>query len=487
MAASASVLHAPITYSTGVISAPWTIAAPLTSLAVEPKWIGPQHLPIIGPNGVPLDTPEVAAGKVSNAIAHAEVSARNGDLAIAAPIAAPWVASIAAPITASIAAPLAATVAVAAEPKWTGPLHLPVIGPSGVPLDTPEVAAGKAANARAHAEITARNGDIEIVQSPLENSVVVEATPKWTGPQHIPVIGPNGVPLDTPEVAAGKAANARAHAEVEARNIDVAVATPIAARIATPIITPIPAPLTAAVAVAVEPKWIGPQHLPVIGTNGVPLDTPEVAAGKAANAAAHAEAYARNGGITIASIAPVAAPIISTRILSTPLTFARYASHALPIIAANGVPLDTPEVAIARAAHLQAHLGARLRNVALPWAHLRKRRGIALYPEHIPVIGQNGVPLETPEVIAAKANHAAIFAETAARDINLAPWDTHLVSAPWNSVVPAPVAAPITSRWIGPVHIPVIGPNGVPIDTPEVAAGKLADAQAHAKARGLIH
>jgi hypothetical protein len=53
-------------------------AAPIA--VASPYYAGPQHLPVIGANGVPLDTPEVAAGKHANAVAHAEAKARNGDL-----------------------------------------------------------------------------------------------------------------------------------------------------------------------------------------------------------------------------------------------------------------------------------------------------------------------------------------------------------------------------------------------------------------------
>lgn len=208
--------------------------------------------------------------------------------------------------------------------------------------------------------------------------------------------------------------------------------------------------------------YAGPIHIPVIGPHGVPLDTPEVAAGKAANALAHAEAHARNGDHAIIAH-----------------------GYAAPVAIAHGVPVDTPEVAHAKAAHFAAHAEAASRNLAHGWAHYRKRRGLIAplgyahaYPQHIPVIGPHGVPLETPEVVAAKVHHAAAHAEVRARNgYHAAPlaYATH-------GVVAAPLAY-AHGHYANLHHIPVIGHNGVPLDTPEVAAAKAHHAAAHAEAR----
>ncbi|XP_047113381.1 cuticle protein 18.7-like [Schistocerca piceifrons] len=67
-----------------------------------------------------------------------------------------------------------------------------------------------------------------------------------------------------------------------------------------------------------------------------------------------------------------------------------------------------------------------------------------------------GLPADTPEVAAAKSRILAIQAAEAARNAQGVP------------VVPAPAAAPGAGlAAYGPANI-VIGPGGVPLDTPEV-------------------
>lgn len=118
--------------------------------------------------------------------------------------------------------------------------------------------------------------------------------------QHVPIIGPGGVPLEPPANVAARAAHAAAVVAAGGH------AGPLLAH------------------------GLAPAH-----HGGVPADTPEVAAAKAQHAAAHAAA--RGHGAVVA--APWA-----------------YAHHG---IASHGVlPAETPEVAAARAAHLAAHAAA---------------------------------------------------------------------------------------------------------------------------------
>ncbi|XP_021695066.1 cuticle protein 2 [Aedes aegypti] len=105
----------------------------------------------------------------------------------------------------------------------------------------------------------------------------------------------------------------------------------------------------------------------------VPADTPEVAAAKAEHFAAHQKARGLVGA----------------------------------------GPIDTPEVQHAKAQHFAAHAAARAGHpvapVAVPaWHAAPAWHGAGAWhgPQHIPVI-HNGVPVETPEVQHAKAAHLA--------------------------------------------------------------------------------
>ncbi|XP_050070883.1 cuticle protein 18.7 isoform X2 [Anopheles maculipalpis] len=181
------------------------------------------------------------------------------------------------------------------------------------------------------------------------------AVPAWNAYAYAPVVlGHNGAPIETPEVQAAKAAHFAAHAAAKARLHKRSLYAPWTYAAAAPV---------------------------VLGHNGVPLDTPEVAHAKAEHAAAHAKALGYG--------------------------------HA----AAGPIP-DTPEVAHAKAAHAAAHAAARANHHAVApvtVAHAVHAVGHAAhYPQHIPVI-KNGVPVETPEVQHAKAAHYAAVAEASAR------------------------------------------------------------------------
>lgn len=203
-----------------------------------------------------------------------------------------------------------------------------------------------------------------------------------------PVALHNGVPVDTPEVQLAKAAHLAAHAAARAGHH-------LYKR-----------------SLYGGPWAYAPQHVPVI-VNGVPVDTPEVQHAKAAHLAAHAQARG--------------------------------------YLPSNGAPIDTPEVQHAKAAHFAAHAAARAGLPVVPQSY------------HVPVI-QNGVPVDTPEVQHARSAHLAALAEASARagagpgPINYAPSYNH-----------------------GPIHIPVIR-NGVPVDTPEVQHARAAHLNALAAA-----
>lgn len=206
-------------------------------------------------------------------------------------------------------------------------------------------------------------------------------------------------------------------------------------------------------------------HAPVALHNGVPVDTPEVQLAKAAHFAAHAAAraghhlYKRSlyGGPWAYAPQPQHVPVIVNGVpVETPevqhAKAAHYAAHAeaLGHAPSNGAPIDTPEVQLAKAAHYAAHSAARAGHPVVP------------QPIHVPII-HNGVPVDTPEVQHARSSHYAALAEASARA----------------GSGPAPHYAPSYNH--GPIHIPVIH-NGVPVDTPEVQHARAAHLNALAAA-----
>lgn len=197
--------------------------------------------------------------------------------------------------------------------------------------------------------------------------------------------------------------------------------------------------------------------------HGVPHDTPEVAAAKLAHFAAHAEARAAHhlhkrsawGGPSYQSWNHAPAPVIH-----------------------NGVPVETPEVQQAKAAHAAAHAAVQSHAPAAPqWNHgpaaPQWNHGPAAPSwNHAPAPQiHNGVPVETPEVQHAKAAHFAAVAEAQSRS-HSAPAHHH--SGPSHY-------APVHHQG-NAYHIPVIQ-NGVPVETPEVQHAKAAHFAAVAEAQ----
>jgi energy-converting hydrogenase Eha subunit F len=260
-------------------------------------------------------------------------------------------------------------------------------------------------------------------------AVAADYIPFAAYPQHIPVVGANGVPVDTPEVQHAKAAHYAAHAEASAR-------------------AGFYSPLVHAVSV------------PAVVQNGLPLDTPEVAAAKVKHYSDYAVAAQRNG----VNVYPVAY------------------SSVYPVVHGSVYPADTPEVQLAKAQHFAAHAAAR------SGVHLRKRRDLYAYAQHIPVIGPNGVPVNTPEVQQATAEHLAAHAR-----VTGVPLDTPEVQAAKAQHYAAHAAALTGAHYAPLAYSPVlygsvyphaaIGADGHPVETPEVQLAKAAHYAAHAAAR----
>lgn len=248
-----------------------------------------------------------------------------------------------------------------------------VIGHNGVPIDTPEVQAARAAHLHAHAAIT-------------------------------------GVPQDTPEVQAAKAQHFAAHAAARGHSLHKR---------------------------SLYNPWLQYAHAApvVIGHNGVPLDTPEVQAARAEHLAAHARAHSGAPALVVPSHYAHAPLGPDGRVVDTAEVAHAKAVHFNAVAKAQGyggyhgvVPADTPEVAHAKSAHFAAVAESKSRNGAWDDGHYDGRWDGAWdgawdgryayasnwYGQHVPVIA-NGVPVETPEVQHAKAAHAAAHAEAKAR------------------------------------------------------------------------
>ncbi|XP_059611204.1 pupal cuticle protein [Phlebotomus argentipes] len=242
---------------------------------------------------------------------------------------------------------------------YAGPWVHAGLGYQGGPLETPEVAHAKAAHFAAHA--AARSG--------LHH--LYKRSAHWGG-YHVPVIH-NGVPVETPEVQAAKAEHAAAHAKVGGHY-------------------------------AYAPVHHG-GYAP-LAPNGVVLDTPEIAAAKAAHFAAHAAA----GGHAYAP-AHYAASHHHAGPVDTPEVQHAKALHFAAVAEAqskSGYSHDD--------GHYDGHYDGRWDDGHYDgrwdghhgaWTH-------AAAAHHVPVI-HNGVPVETPEVQHAKAAHYAAHAEASAR------------------------------------------------------------------------
>ncbi|XP_060528683.1 cuticle protein 18.7-like [Cylas formicarius] len=223
--------------------------------------------------------------------------------------------------------------------------------------------------------------------------------------------------------------------------------------------------------------YYGPQHYPVIGPNGVPVEPVEVQAARANHLAALSSAH---GGASFysAPVAPytaVGVPALGHNALplDTPEVAAAKVQHyhdfavaaqrngvhvpiAAPLI--SGYPVDTPEVQLAKAAHFAAHAEAARAGPGSYLGHYRRRRDV-YGGYHIPVIGPNGVPVEPPAVQAARARHLAALSEANVRG-----------SAAPHGYTAAAYSSPSEHRYYGPYA--EIGPDGQPQETQAVRAAK---------------
>ncbi|XP_030371147.1 histidine-rich protein PFHRP-II [Scaptodrosophila lebanonensis] len=169
----------------------------------------------------------------------------------------------------------------------------------------------------------------------------------------------------------------------------------------------------------------------------------------------------------------------------------------IPVLTHGGVPVDTPEVQHAKAAHAAAHAAAS------HGAHHLYKRSIYGGPwayggaAHVPLT-HGGVPVDTPDVQAAKAEHYAAHAKALGQVAHAhgAPIETPEVQHAKAAHFAAHAAAR-SGHALAPIahghaahgyHVPVIH-NGVPVETPEVQHAKAAHyaALSQASAHGSSH
>lgn len=300
----------------------------------------------------------------------------------------------------------------ASSAGWLGSFHdhhVPVIGPHGVPVDTPEVQHARAAHLAAHAEESAKHGSHshDEISSYDDGSYHHNSGGDFGGlgsygddygsshgdytnhishdvPQHfgghfqfqshheLPVISHDGKPLDTPEVEAAKAHHFAAVHEALSRVSHHGSSSGHYRK---------------------RRSIYSYGHGATIGHDGHPVETPEVQHAKALHLAAHAKAG--YGGHDDGShyehhISHVYSP-----------HHGHYDHHEIPAIGHDGKPLDTAEVEHAKAAHFHAFHEAAARNSIAPH-HSHYGGGVS--------IGHNGVPEDTHEVQIAKAKHFAAVA-----------------------------------------------------------------------------
>ncbi|XP_076183695.1 uncharacterized protein LOC143155159 [Ptiloglossa arizonensis] len=236
-----------------------------------------------------------------------------------------------------LSAPLIATLTPAAP-----------VGPDGRVLDTPEVAVAKAEHAAAHLNERLNLANEAVRSSVSLQTVVNPGSLVVTGPSLLvpgAPLGPDGRVVDTQEVAVAKAAHAVAQA-----NERISLANEAARSVAVDLNRPLVPIVTNGLVTPVVPGA-------TVGPDGRVQDTPEVAAAKAAHAVAQinerinlANEAVRSSGTLVAAAPAVTVPLVATNAVVV---------SGAPI-GPDGRVLDTPEVAVAKAAHASAHLNEKL-------------------------------------------------------------------------------------------------------------------------------
>ncbi|GLV34380.1 hypothetical protein CBL_00307 [Carabus blaptoides fortunei] len=151
--------------------------------------------------------------------------------------------------------------------QYQGPLHIPVLDHNGVPVEPKEVQEARKNHLAAFSGVQTAPAHNYGYTAPQQHY-----QPQYNAPQHnyqsqhVPVIDAQGVPQDALDVAAVKAAHFAAYAQVNARAAPAGIQN-----------------------YGYRHYHAAPAHYAPAGHNAGPIDTPEVAAAKAAHFAAHAQ------------------------------------------------------------------------------------------------------------------------------------------------------------------------------------------------------
>ncbi|XP_076636563.1 uncharacterized protein LOC143349306 [Colletes latitarsis] len=200
------------------------------------------------------------------------------------------------------------------------------IGPDGRVQDTPEVAVAKVEHTVAHLNERINLANEAARSSSASLQAVVQPTSLLVDRSTVLVpgapLGPDGRVVDTQEVAVAKAAHAAAQV-----NERVSLANEAARSVAADLNRPLVAN--------------GLVTLPSVGLDGRVRDTADVAA---------EINLARSSGRLLVTAPAVQVPLVASNAVLVP---------GAPI-GPDGRVLDTPEVAVAKAAHASAHLTEKL-------------------------------------------------------------------------------------------------------------------------------
>lgn len=114
---------------------------------------------------------------------------------------------------------------------------------------------------------------------------------------------------------------------------------------------------------------------------------------------------------------------------------------------------------------------------AFTQANKRYKRDFSLYEQHVPVITKDGVPEDTLEVQQARNEH--LLAHAKAKQQNF--WKDYapIEDSNVNYIVQHDSDG---QKYHGPLHVPILDKNGVPIDTPEVQEARRQHLLEHVKA-----
>jgi len=394
-----------VTASLAAYSATPAVAYAAAPAAYAPAYgySGPLNLNnqlIAHPNGavVPVDEPAVVQARAAHLNAQGAVYAAQATV-----VAAPLAAHSATPAVSYAAAPTA----YAPTYGYSGPLNLNnqlIAHPNGavVPVDEPAVAQARAEHLNAQGAVYAALAPV--VAAPVAAYAAAPTayapTYGYSGPLNLNsqlIAHPNGavVPVDEPAVVQARAEHLNAQGAIYAAHAPV-VAAPVAAYSAFPTA----AYAAASSAYAPSYGYAGPLNLNtqlVAHPNGAvtPVDEPAVVAARAEHLATKGAVYAAQAPV-IAAAPAVAYSVAPVAYSGAPASFAGLVAHPNGAI----VPVDTPAVAAARANHLLSKgvYGGVYANAAPVAAY----GGLVAYP--------NGaiVPVDEPAVAAARTKHLAL-------------------------------------------------------------------------------